>query len=833
MPQPKPSSKPNKPDNPDTPPIGANIGYVKPREIVTEMQESYIDYAMSVIVSRALPDVRDGLKPVHRKILYTMHEDGLRHTAKFRKSATVVGSTLGRYHPHGDQAVYGSMARMAQNFSLRYPLIDGQGNWGSVDDPDEFAAMRYTEARLSRIGEEMLRDIERDTVNFVDNYDTTRTEPAVLPSPLPQLLLNGTLGIAVGMATNIPTHNLTEVIDATVHLLENPQADTEDLFNFIKGPDFPTGGLIYNRKEMLTTYAQGKGPIVMRGKAEVTEDKKGNSQIIVTEIPFQVRKSSLLEQIAALAQEKKIEGVKDVRDESDKEGIRIVIDLAKAVYPQKILNRLYKFTDLQRTFHLNMLALVDGIQPKVLSLVEMLDYFLKHRVEVVTRRAKYDLEKAKERAHILEGLAKALDNIDAVIKTIRASKNREDAHKNLVLKFKFSTIQANAILEMRLAALAHLEREKIAQELKEILAKIKELSEVIKSPAKIKGVVKKELLEIKETFGDARRTKIFNQAVGEIAEEDLIPQEETVITLTQGGYIKRMEPQIYKVQQRGGKGILGLKTSGEDVVEHFISCQTHDSLFFFTDSGKVFNVKAYELPNLPRAAKGRGVANFLEISSQEKVLSVFPWSKKDLELGIKYLVIVTKNGIIKRVPLEQFENVRRSGLRAITLRPDDLVKKVVKTRGKDHIIIITKKGQGIRIPEEGIRAMGRTAAGVKGIRMKKGDEIIGMEVIGIDADKQHLLIISENGCGKRTAVSQFKTQGRGGSGIKAAQITAKTGDLVATAALTGQEEDIIVVSKKGQVIRTNVNLIPILGRATQGVKVMRLDGDKVASVACV
>ncbi len=721
------------------------IGYIKPREIVEEMKDSYIDYAMSVIISRALPDVRDGLKPVHRRILYAMHGMGLGHAAKFRKSATVVGEVLGKFHPHGDQAVYAAMARMAQDFSLRYPLVNGQGNWGSVDDPSEFAAMRYTEAKLSKISEEMLKDIGKDTVDFVDNYDGTRKEPTVLPSPLPQLLLNGTLGIAVGMATNIPPHNLSEVVDAAVYLIAHSKATTEDLFSFIKGPDFPTGGLVYNRKEIISTYSQGKGPIVIRGKAEIVEGKnKGEQQIIITEIPFQVRKSSLLEQIANLASQKRIEGVKDIRDESDKEGLRIVLDLGRAVYPQKILNRLYKFTDLQKTFHLNMLALVDGIQPKVLSLAELLTYFLKHRIEVVFKRTKYDLGKAKERAHILEGLHKALSKIDAVIKTIKVSKDREEAQKNLIKKFRLTAIQANAILEMKLAALARLEREKIAQELKEILTKIKELTAILKSPARIKGVVKRELLGLKENFEDRRRTKVSIGAVGEIAEEDLIPQEETIITLTQGGYIKRIAPQVYKIQKRGGKGILGMKTFGEDIVEHFLSCQTHDSLFFFTDLGKVFSIKAYEIPSLPRVAKGRGLANFLEISSQEKVLSLFPLSKKDIELGINYLVLVTKNGIIKKTPLAAFENVRRTGLRAITLKKGDLLRKVSKSRGEDQIILFTKKGQGIRIAEKGIRPMGRQAAGVRGIRLRKVDEVIGMEVIKTEKQKNRKTIFISN-----------------------------------------------------------------------------------------
>jgi DNA gyrase subunit A len=630
------------------------IGYIKPREIVEEMKDSYIDYAMSVIVSRALPDVRDGLKPVHRRILFAMLEEGLRHNVKTRKSATVVGAVLGRYHPHGDVAVYDSLVRMAQDFSLRYPLVHGQGNFGSIDG-DSSAAMRYTESKLSKLGEEMLKNIERETVDFRDNYDATRKEPVVLPSPVPQLLLNGTLGIAVGMATSIPPHNLSEVVDATIHLIDNPKADTRELFKFIKGPDFPLGGMIYNQKDIIEAYSVGKGPIEARGKAEIIEDKKGRDSIIITEIPYQVQKSGLVQQIAKLVQEKKIVGVKTVRDESDRDGMRIVIEMSKDAFPQKILNRLYKFSDLQKTFHINMLALVDGIQPKVLSLSEVLTYFVEHKKQVVVRRTQYDLKKAQERAHILEGLHKCLSKIDEVIKIIKASKNREDAQNNLMKRFKLTEIQANAILEMKLANLAKLERQRIEDELKEKQKMINEFRDLLASPKKIKGLMKKELQEMKDTFGDDRRTKVFVQKIGEIAEEDLIPQEETVITLTHGGYIKRVNPDIYKIQKRGGKGIMGMKTLGEDVIEHFISCQTHDSLLFFTDSGRVFKVPAYEIPEAARVAKGRGILNFLEITPQEKILSVFSIGKEDEELGIKYLVMATKNGIIKRTELNDFK----------------------------------------------------------------------------------------------------------------------------------------------------------------------------------
>jgi DNA gyrase subunit A len=810
------------------------IGQIKQREITEEMKDSYIDYAMSVIVSRALPDVRDGLKPVQRRILYAMFGLGLIHTAKFRKSAAVTGEVLGKYHPHGDIAVYDALARMAQDFSLRYPLIQGQGNFGSLDG-DPPAAQRYTECRLSKIGEEMLRDIGKDTVDFRDNYDGTRKEPSVLPSPLPQLLLNGSLGIAVGMATNIPPHNLSEVCSALIYLADNPKVASEDLFQFIKGPDFPTGGAIYGKKDIIFAYSQGKGPNVVRGKAEVKEREKKRTQIIVSEIPYQVQKSNLIEQLAKLVQDKRIQGIKDIRDESDKEGLRITIDLHRDAYPQKILNRLYKFTDLQRTFHLNMLALVDGIQPKVLSLIDVLSYFIAHRKEVIVRRIKYDLEKAKERAHILEGLHKCLAKIDIVIKIIKSSKDREEARKNLMKKIGLSEIQANAILETKLAALAKLERKKIEDELLAIKKKIKELTEILKSPKKIKGVLKKELEEVKENFGDERRTKVHIQKVGEIAEEDLIPQEETIITLTQGGYIKRINPATYKIQKRGGKGILGMKTLQDDIVERFLLAQTHDSLFFFTDSGKVFRTLVYEIPEGTRVARGRGILNFLETSPDEKVLSLLTVSKKDIDSGIKNILMVTRNGIIKKTSLEEFKNVRRSGLIAIKLRKEDLLEKVAKSAGNSEIILATKKGQSIRFKEEEIRKMGRPASGIRGIRLKKGDEVIGMDIIKnqkskIKNQKEYLLVVTENGYGKRTNLEEYRPQGRGGSGIKTAKITPKTGNIVFSAALTGEEEDLIVISRKGQVIRTKISSIPIISRATQGVKIMKLgQEDKVAS----
>ena len=823
---------------------------ITPREITEEMKASYIDYAMSVIVSRAIPDVRDGLKPVQRRILYAMYGLGLTHMAKFRKSAAVTGDVLGKYHPHGDIAVYDALARMAQDFSLRYPLIKGQGNFGSLDG-DPPAAQRYTECRLSKVGEEILKDIGKNTVDFRDNYDGTRKEPIVLPSPLPQLLLNGSLGIAVGMATNIPPHNLSELCQSLIYLIDNQKATTEDLFRFIKGPDFPGGGEIYGKKDIISAYSQGKGPIVVRGRAEVKEKEKSSlSQIIITEIPFQVQKSSLIEHFAKLVQEKKIQGIKDIRDESDKEGMRIVIDCGRDAYPQKVLNRLYKFTDLQKTFHLNLLALVDGIQPKVLSLVDVLNYFIAHRKEVITRRTKYDLERAKERAHILEGLHKCLAKIDTVIKIIKESKNREEAQKNLMKRIGLTEIQANAILETKLASLAKLERKKIEDELLEVESKIKKLTAILKSPEKIKEALKKEIEKVNEDFGDERRTKAYSQKIGEIAEEDLIPQEETIITLTKGGYIKRINPETYKIQKRGGKGILGMKTLQDDIVEHSLLAKTHDSLFFFTDSGKVFRTLSYEIPEGTRVARGRGILNFLEISSDEKIFSLLTISKENVSNGMKNILMVTEGGIIKKTALEEFKNVRRTGLIAIKLKKGDFLKKVGKSTGEDEVILVTKEGQSIRFKEKEIRKMGRPTSGIRGIRLKKGDKLIGMDIIEsqkskvsspsrqkrdseLVKSKKYLLVVTENGYGKKTDLGEYRLQGRGGSGIKTARVTSKTGRIVFSAVLT-TEEDLIVISRKGQVIRTKISLIPITSRATQGVKMMTLNKeDKVASAMCV
>ncbi len=802
---------------------------IQPRNITEEMKDSYIDYAMSVIISRALPDVRDGLKPVHRRILYAMHEMGLGAGSKYRKSANVTGITMAHYHPHGDQAIYDALARMAQDFSLRYPLVDGQGNWGSVDG-DAPAAQRYTEARLSKIGEEMLRDIEKDTVDFVPNYDGTRKEPSVLPSPIPQLLINGTLGIAVGMASNIPPHNLAEVIDAAIHLIDNPKATTEELLKFIKGPDFPTGGELYGYEDIVQAYTLGKGSMITRAKAEIIQDKKGSFKIIISELTYQTNKSNLLEKIAELVKVGKIQGIKNIRDESDKEGIRVVIDLKKDAQPKKVLNKLYKYTDLQKAFHLNMLAVVDGIQPQVLSLKAILNQFIAHRKEVIVRRTKFDLAKTKERIHILEGLSKALRNIDSVIRTIKQSKTKEIAHKNLKKKFKLTDIQATAILEMKLQTLAGMERKKILDELKEKRKLAQELEAILRSQRKIFQVIKKELTEIKEKYGDERKTRVFKSKVGEFKEIDLIPEEETVITVTRSGYIKRGNPKTYKVQRRGGKGIIGIKTREEDFVQHFFICSTHDDLLFFTSQGKVYMTKAYEIPEATRVSRGKAIVNILGISSQDQISAVVPLKKQN---NVKFLAMVTEKGIIKKTAIENFRNIRKNGLIAIKIDKGDNLRWVRETNGNDDILLVTKNGQAIRFSEKDLRPMGRGARGVRGIKLKKDDIVIGMGVIQSTEDKNKVLIITEKGYGKKTELSKFKKQRRGGMGIKAVNITEKNGYVKAIKIISKEQEDLIVISQDGHVIRTPLKNIPCLGRATQGVRIMRLENDKVASVACV
>lgn len=815
---------------------GFEIGQVEPRNITDEVQQSYLDYAMSVIVARALPDVRDGLKPVHRRVLYAMWNMGLKSGARYRKSAAVVGDVIGKYHPHGDAPVYDTLVRMAQDFSLRYPLVNGQGNFGSLDG-DNPAAMRYTEAKLEKIADELLTDLDKDTVDFIPNYDNSHKEPKVLPAKLPTLLLNGTVGIAVGMATNIPPHNLTELCDAVNHLIDNPEATVDDLMKFVTGPDFPTGGEIYDASEIKRMYATGKGSIVMRGRTEIVEQKDGAFRIIVTEIPFQVNKASLIEKIAELVRDKKIDGIKDLRDESSKD-VRIVIELKKDSYPKKVLNRLYSLTQLQDTFHVNMLALVDGLQPRVLNLKMILEEYLKHRQTVVRRRTEYELEKAKARAHILEGLKIALDHLDAVIKLIRASRDRDEAKVNLVKRFKLTEIQADAILDMRLSQLANLERQKVEDELKEKRALIKELEAILASKKKILKIIQDELTEVKQKFGDERRTSVFANPVGKFTQEDLIPNEATIVTMTRDGYIKRLPPTIFKTQSRGGKGVMGLTVKEEDMVEHFFSTMTHTDLLFFTSRGRVFQLKAYEVPPAAtRTAKGQALVNFLQLTQAEKVTAVLPLA--DLENNIKYLVMVTRQGTSKKVELSAFENVRRSGLIALKLNGDDVLEWVKPSSGNDDLLLVTTDGQSIRFPEKMLRPMGRNAAGVRAIRLKGKDMIAGMDVISgsSTSSTEQLLVVMSKGFGKRTPLKFYRKQGRGGSGIKTARVTDKTGDVVAAFVVNAklEQEDIICISEKGQVIRLPLKSVSVLGRDTQGVRIMRFKeaNDEVASVTFV
>lgn len=809
------------------------IGRILPREIEAEMQESYLDYAMSVIVSRALPDVRDGLKPVHRRILYAMAELGLRHNAKFRKSAAVVGDVLGKYHPHGDQAVYQSMVHMAQVFSLRYPLIDGQGNFGSMDG-DEAAAMRYTEARMSALAEELLTDLDKETVEWRDNYDSTRKEPAVMPGKLPNLLLNGTLGIAVGMATDVPPHNLGEVADAIVKLIDEPESTTEDLLEIVKGPDFPTGGIIYDISAIKNAYATGKGSIVMRGKTEIVESKNGNRQILITEIPYRVNKATLLEKIADLVRDKKLEGIRDVRDESDKDGVRVVVDLKKDALANKLLNQLFSYTQLQETFHLNMLALVDGLEPHVLNLKSVLENYLKHRQIIVRRRVEFELKKAKERAHILEGLKKALDHIDEVIAVIKKSLTKEEAAANLIKKFKLTPIQTQAILEMRLQTLAGLERKKIEDELKEKKRLITELEDILKSPKKILSIIKTEVLDLKQRFGDERRTKVVRTPIGSFSVEDLIPEENVIVTITKSGYVKRLDPNTYKSQSRGGKGVIGQTLKEEDVVDKLISANTHDDILFFTNKGRVFLTKVYDLPEGSRTSRGQALVNFLQLGSGEFATAVLALSKKT---AAEFLVMATQNGLVKKVARDEFTKVRRSGIIAISLKNDDELKWVEFGSKSDEIMLSTENGQAIRFKESDVRAMGRTAAGVAGIRLRKNDHIISMDVINKQTDTKALevLVVTQNGYGKKTKLADYKVQRRAGSGIKTVKVTPKTGKIEAMHILsTAQERDLVIISKQGQTIRIPINSISTLGRATQGVRVMRLEpGDSVASATVI
>lgn len=806
------------------------IGNVNPRSITAEMEESYLDYAMSVIVSRALPDVRDGLKPVHRRILYSMHELGLRSGAKFRKSATVVGDVLGKYHPHGDTAVYDSMVHMAQDFKMRYPLIHGQGNFGSMDG-DNAAAMRYTEAKMQKVADELLADIEKDTVDFRPNYDGRLKEPVVLPSRIPTLLLNGTVGIAVGMATNIPPHNLTEIMNAVQHLIDNPEATIEDLMQFVKGPDFPTGGLIYDIEAIKTAYATGRGSVAVRGRAEIEEMKGGKFRIVITEMPFQVNKASFVEKIANLVRDKAITGISDLRDESSRKGVRVVVELKRDAFPKKILNQLYKLTPLQTSFGFNMIGLVNGIQPRLLDLKLILEQFIEHRQIVVRRRTEFELRVAKARAHILEGLKIALDDIDKVIALIRGSATKEIAREELMKQFKLSEIQAKAILEMRLQTLAGLERKKIEDELKEKLDFIKDCEAILADPKKVLAIISEETAEIIEKYGDERRTEVVPHAIGEFNAKQLIPDEPMVVMITKGGYIKRLSPSVYRTQGRGGKGVIGMTTKEEDEIVQIIYTRTHSDLLFFTDKGRVFRLPVYEIPQASRTARGQAVVNLLQLVDKEKVTVMFDESKKE---GAEYLFMATSKGTVKKTKIEDFKNVRKSGLIAIKLRDGDLLEWVKPTKDGHQVVLVTREGKCIRFKQGDVRSMGRNSMGVRGVRLKGEDIVVQMDVVKHE-DESRLLVVMENGLSKSTKITDYRFQGRGGTGVKTATLTNRTGKLVGARVLDSKSNgDLIVISKEGQMIRLPLNEIPSIGRATQGVYIMRLKGqDKVASISVI
>ncbi|MCR4330769.1 MAG: DNA gyrase subunit A [Patescibacteria group bacterium] len=814
----------------DNPVEGRTDGLV-PVDISSEMKESYLNYAMSVITSRALPDARDGLKPVQRRILFAMNGIGLTYAARPRKSAAVVGEVLGKYHPHGDSSVYEAMVKMAQEFSFRYPLVIGQGNFGSIDG-DSAAAMRYTEAKMSRLTAEMLGDLDKDTVQWRPNYDGTRLEPVYLPAAIPHLILNGTLGIAVGMATNIPPHNLREVLDATMHLVDNPKATTEDLLQFVTGPDFPTGGIVFGKEDIHHAYASGRGGVAVRGDAEIIENKAGNFQIIITSIPFRVNKSEMIIKIADLVRDKRLEGIKALRDESTKD-IRVAIDLKSGAQPQKILNYLYKHTDLESTFNFNMVALVDGV-PQVLSLKGILEEFIKHRKDVVTLRTKYELRKAEERAHILEGLKKALDNIDKVIKVIKQSKDTPSAHMNLMKEFKFSMEQATAILEMKLQKLAGLERKNIEDELKEKIELIKKLKAILADPKKILHIIKEELANIKERYGDDRKTRVMKSKARVLAPEDLVEEKEAVLVLTRGGYIKRIDPGEFKKQKRGGVGVIDLDTKEEDVVTTFITTSTHSDLLFFSDKGKAYQMKMYDIPEGRRATKGKSIMNFLSLDAGESVSSVLAMPKTIKEMQDLSLFMVTKQAVAKKVSAESFKDVRRNGLIAIKLSDRDELLAALFVDKNDEVMLASKLGQSIRFKEADIREMGRSAGGVRAMKLGKNDELIGAGVMKKGVENAQFMIVSANGFGKKTPTKEYKVQKRGGSGIKTAKVTPKIGHLIAAKVITEDDTEIVAVSKKGQVIRTELKDIPSLGRQTQGVRIMKLRaGDNLASIVCL
>lgn len=799
------------------------------RTVEDVMEYSFLRYSMSVIIDRALPDVRDGLKPVHRRILHTMNRDGLRAGSKFRKSATVVGSVMGDFHPHGDSSIYDAMVRLAQPWALRYPMVEGQGNFGSMDG-DPAAAYRYTEARLQKIADEMVADIDKETVDFRDNYDGSKQEPIVLPAKVPNLLLNGQIGIAVGMATNIPPHNLGELVDASIELIDNSEATLDDLLKHVKGPDFPTGAVVYGGAPMRQAYLTGRGSVTVRAVADIEETKKGRHQIVITEVPYGVNKATLIEKIAELVKEKKITAISDLNDESARGSVRVVIEVKKDGYPKKVLNQLYKMTALQTSFNYNMLALIDGIQPRVLGLQEMLSEFIKHRQKVVRRRTEFELRKAQERAHILEGYKIALDHIDEVIRIIRGSKTSEEAQKNLVKEFGLSIIQAQAILAMQLRRLTGLERQAIEDELNDLLKQIKRFEEILADEKEILGIIKTELLEMKEKYGDERRSTMINHELGKFSDEELIPEEDSVILLTTENYIKRTLVSEYRRQNRGGKGKRGMTTKEEDVIDQLIPASTHDYLLFFTNKGRIFRLKAYEVPAASLAAKGVAAVNLLALQPEEKITSIIRHEKDSKDDG--YLFMATIKGTVKKTPFKDYANIRTNGLIAIKLDEGDELRWIKKTTGENDVIISTSAGQAIRFGEADARPMGRSARGVRGVRLRPNDSVVGMDIVA--NDEGNLLVISENGFGKVTKAANFPSHKRGGVGIKAAIVTAKTGPIVAVRSLEADTAEILLISSKGQAIRVGLKDVPVLGRTTQGVRIMRTsEGDKVSSFGFV
>ncbi len=803
----------------------SNDGKIIQRDIETEMRTSYIDYAMSVIVSRALPDVRDGLKPVHRRILYAMYEDGITSDKPYRKCANTVGSVLGRYHPHGDSSVYDAMVRMAQDFSLRYPLIDGHGNFGSIDG-DGAAAMRYTEARMAKISELMLTDIEKNTVDFMPNYDERLQEPTVLPSKIPTLLINGSSGIAVGMATNIPPHNLTEVINGIIKIIDEDDVSDEELMKIIKGPDFPTEGVILGLEGIKQAYTTGRGKITVRAEAEIEEMNNNRQRIVVTSLPYQVNKAKLVENIASLVREKRIEGISDLRDESDRnDRVRIVIELKRDANAQVVLNQLYKFTQMQDTFGIILLALVNG-EPKILTLRQCLNYYIEHRKDVILRRTQFELDKALARAHILEGLKIALDNIDEVINIIRSS--YDDPKERLMERFGLTDIQAQAILDMRLKTLSGLQREKIDDEYNELMKLIAHLKEILNSERLVFDIIKQELTEIKEKYGDERKTKIV-AAEGEFNIEDLIKEEQTVVALTHFGYIKRMPIDTYKSQRRGGKGITGIATREEDFVKQIFTASTHDTILFFSNKGKLYKLRGYEIPEAGRTAKGTAIVNLLSLDNGEKISAVIPL--QNFAEG-KYLLMATRNGLIKKTSLAEYTSSKKTGLLAITLKEDDELIDVRLTDGEDNVVLVTKKGMCITFDEKDVRPVGRTAQGVLGIRVDNDDAVIGMESV-IGGNNATLLAITENGFGKRTELDEYRVQNRGGKGVITYKITPKTGNIVGIRIANG-DEDVMMITDTGTIIRLKVSEVSVLGRSTQGVTLMRTnDGGKVVSIEII